>query len=78
VDWRVPIDEAWNRLGDVAIQGNVDPAILRTDVDTIRRHVSDVLDRIGGRPGHIMNLGHGIDRHTPVENVAAFVTAVRA
>jgi uroporphyrinogen decarboxylase len=78
VDWRVPIDEAWNRLGDVAIQGNVDPAILRTDVDTIRRHVSDVLDRIGGRPGHIMNLGHGIDRHTPVENAAAFVAAVRA
>jgi len=77
VDWRVPIDEAWNRLGDVAIQGNVDPAILRTDVDTIQRHVSDVLDRVGDRPGHIMNLGHGIDRHTPVEHVAAFVEAVR-
>lgn len=78
VDWRVPIDEAWGRLGDVAIQGNLDPAVLRSNVDEIRRGVADVLARVGGRPGHIMNLGHGIDRHTPVEHVAAFVEAVRA
>ncbi|MFP5332670.1 MAG: uroporphyrinogen decarboxylase [Acidimicrobiia bacterium] len=77
VDWRVPLDEAWNMLGDVAIQGNVDPAVLRTDPDTIRAAVDDVLTRAGGRPGHIMNLGHGIDRHTPTEHVAAFVEAVR-
>jgi uroporphyrinogen decarboxylase len=77
VDWRLPIDEAWDRLGDVAIQGNLDPAILRSDADTIRDGVADVLGRVGGRPGHVMNLGHGIDRHTPVENVEAFVEAVR-
>ncbi|HVR33462.1 MAG TPA: uroporphyrinogen decarboxylase [Acidimicrobiia bacterium] len=78
VDWRIPIDEAWDRLGDVAIQGNLDPAVLRSNVDEIRRGVADVRARVGGRPGHIMNLGHGIDRHTPVEHVAAFVEAVRA
>jgi uroporphyrinogen decarboxylase len=78
VDWRSPIDEAWGRLGDVAIQGNIDPAVLRSNVDEIRRSVADVRARVGDRPGHIMNLGHGIDRHTPVEHVAAFVEAVRA
>jgi uroporphyrinogen decarboxylase len=77
VDWRVPLDEAWDRLGDVAIQGNLDPAVLRTDPETIRSATSEVLAAADGRPGHIMNLGHGIDRHTPVENVAAFVEAVR-
>jgi uroporphyrinogen decarboxylase len=78
VDWRVPLDEAWDRLGEVAIQGNLDPAVLRTDPETIMSVTSEVLAAAGGRPGHIMNLGHGIDRHTPVENVAAFVGAVRS
>ena len=78
VDWRVPIDEAWGSLGDVAVQGNVDPAVLRADVETIRAAVADVRRRVGSRPGHVMNLGHGIDRHTPVEHVAAFVQAVRS
>lgn len=78
VDWRIPIDEAWDRLGDVAIQGNVDPAVLRSDIDTIQRAVAEMRSRVGTRPGHIMNLGHGIDRHTPPEHVAAFVEAVRS
>ena len=78
VDWRIPIDEAWNRLGDVSVQGNVDPAVLRSDPDTIRRHVADVKQRVAARPGHVMNLGHGIDRHTPVSNVEAFVEAIRS
>jgi uroporphyrinogen decarboxylase len=77
VDWRIPLDEAWARLGDVAIQGNVDPAVLLTDPETIRKAASELLARSAGRDGHIVNLGHGIDRHTPPENVAAFVEAVR-
>jgi uroporphyrinogen decarboxylase len=77
VDWRLPLDEAWARLGDAAIQGNVDPAVLLADPDTIRKAASDLLARSAGRNGHIVNLGHGIDRHTPPENVAAFVEAVR-
>ncbi|MEX2654372.1 MAG: uroporphyrinogen decarboxylase [Acidimicrobiia bacterium] len=78
VDWRIPIDEAWDQLGDVAIQGNVDPAVLRSGIADIETSVADVRARVGDRPGHVMNLGHGIDRHTPVESVAAFVAAVRS
>ncbi|HZJ47984.1 MAG TPA: uroporphyrinogen decarboxylase [Acidimicrobiia bacterium] len=78
VDWRTPIDEAWDRLGsDVAIQGNLDPAVLLTDPDRIRDAVNELLARTTGRHGHIVNLGHGIDRHTPLENVAALVNAVK-
>ena len=78
VDWRLPIDEAWDRIGpDVAIQGNLDPAILLTEPGRIHRAVAALLERTAGRPGHIVNLGHGIDRHTPLENVAAFVNAVK-
>ena len=78
VDWRLPIDEAWSRLGDVAVQGNLDPAALLTDPNTIRREVKDLLARTAGRPGHIVNLGHGIDRNTPPEHVTAFVESVRS
>ena len=78
VDWRTPIVEAWARLGEVAVQGNLDPAVLLTDPATITPEVRALLSRVAGRPGHIMNLGHGIDQHTPPENVAAFVEAVRA
>lgn len=78
VDWRLPIGEAWSRIGhDHAIQGNLDPAVLLTDPATVRDAVHAVLDSAGGRPGHIFNLGHGIDRTTPVENVTAMIAAVR-
>ncbi len=78
VDWRIPIDEAWERIGsDVAIQGNLDPAVLLTDPDRIREAVVALLARTAGREGHIINLGHGINRYTPLENVAALVTAVQ-
>lgn len=78
VDWRIPIDEAWDRLGDVAIQGNIDPAVLLGDPEAIRSEVVDLLDRVGGRPGHIVNLGHGIDRRTPPENVQVLIEAIVA
>ncbi|MEX2322626.1 MAG: uroporphyrinogen decarboxylase [Acidimicrobiia bacterium] len=79
VDWRLPIDEAWRRIGeDRAIQGNLDPAVLLTDPDTIRTETRRVLDAVGDRPGHVFNLGHGIDRTTPPEHVAALVEEIRA
>lgn len=78
VDWRGSIQDAFETLPGSAIQGNLDPAILRSDPATIRREVSHLLERLEGRPGHIMNLGHGIDRRTPPENVAAFVEATRS
>lgn len=78
VDWRMSLVDAFEMLSGSAIQGNLDPAILRTDPETIRREVRDLLEKVDGRPGHIMNLGHGIDRRTPPENVAAFVEATRS
>ena len=77
VDWRVHLDEAWERLGyDAGIQGNLDPALLLSSPRDIRRRVEDILRRAGGRPGHIFNLGHGVLPETPVENVIAMVDAV--
>ncbi len=78
VDWRTPITDAWARLGEVAVQGNLDPAVLLADRKTITSEVAALLNQVAGRPGHIMNLGHGIDRHTPPESVAALVEAVRS
>ena len=77
VDWRVNLDAAWDALGhDVGIQGNLDPAALLASPKEIRRRVSEILTRAGGRPGHIFNLGHGVLPETPVENVLAMVEAV--
>ena len=77
IDWRVRLDEAWETVGhDRAVQGNLDPTILLTDPATIRKHVKDVLDQAGGKPGHIFNLGHGILPMTPVDNAIALVDAV--
>ncbi len=77
VDWRIPLDEAWARIGDRAIQGNLDPAVLFAPRPEIERRVADVLRRAAGRPGHVFNLGHGILPGTPVDNVRAVVEMVR-
>ena len=70
VDWRLPLDEAWTRIGpNHAIQGNLDPTLLLGPVERIQAGAKDVLDRAAGRPGHIFNLGHGILPTTPVEHV---------
>jgi uroporphyrinogen decarboxylase len=69
-DWRIPIDEAWERIGaDRAIQGNLDPTLLLGPTQRMLERAEDVLTRVGGRPGHIFNLGHGILPSTPVEHV---------
>lgn len=77
VDWRLPLSEAWLRLGaERVIQGNLDPALLLTDPSTVRSGTFEVLDQGAGRPGHIFNLGHGVLPDTPVENVSAMVETV--
>jgi uroporphyrinogen decarboxylase len=77
IDWRVDLDSAWNLVGhDRAVQGNLDPAVLLTDADEIRRRAAAVLAQAAGRNGHIFNLGHGIHPQTPVENVIALVEIV--
>lgn len=61
IDWRVPIDVAWSRIGeDRVIQGNLDPAVLLAGREPALREARRILDRVAGRPGHIFNLGHGI------------------
>ena len=77
IDWRVRLDEAWQRLGhDVGVMGNLDPVALFAGRDHIRAEASKILDLAERRPGHIFNLGHGILPETPVENVIALVDAV--
>ncbi len=77
VDWRIPIDEAWRSLEfRGAVQGNLDPVLLFGGKKELRAQAQDVLQRAGGRPGHIFNLGHGILPETPVENVKALAQFV--
>ncbi len=77
LDWRVDLADAWRRLGDgVAVQGNLDPVVLFAEPAEIRRRAGALLDRVGGRPGHIFNLGHGVLVDTPVDGVRALVDAV--
>jgi uroporphyrinogen decarboxylase len=71
-DWRIPLDEAWDRVGhDRAIQGNLDPTLLLAPLDRMLAAADEVLDRARGRPGHIFNLGHGILPSTPLDHVQA-------
>jgi uroporphyrinogen decarboxylase len=77
LDWRLPLDEGWRRAGDgVAVQGNLDPALLLGPRARLIDRVDDVLRRAGGRAGHVFNLGHGVLPTTPVENVRAVVERV--
>lgn len=70
VDWRIPIDEAWTRIGSSrGVQGNLDPTLLLGPPARMLQQTDDVLARVGNRPGHIFNLGHGILPSTPVEHV---------
>ena len=76
-DWRTPLDEAWERIGpDRAIQGNLDPTLLLGPLDRVFAAADEVLERAGGRPGHIFNLGHGILPTTPLEHVQALARYV--
>jgi len=73
VDWRTPLSEVRQLAGPrVAIQGNLDPAILLGPQDKIRDTTLGVMVELFGR-GHILNLGHGILPNTPVENAQLFV-----
>jgi len=75
--WRTPLDVAAARVGPaIALQGNLDPHALFAETAEVTRLARDVLARVAGRPGHIMNLGHGILPDTPIAAVEALVAAV--
>ncbi len=75
-DWRVNLADAWKRVGDVAVMGNLDPVQLFANREFVRAQAQRILDQAGGRNGHIFNLGHGILPETDVDNVIALVDAV--
>lgn len=79
LDWAVDIGEARRRVGgQVALQGNMDPAILLSTPEAIEKEVASILASYGHGHGHVFNLGHGITQHTPPENAEAMIKAVKA
>ena len=78
LDWTVDIGSARQRVGDkVALQGNLDPAILLSTPEAIEKEVAAILASYGHGTGHVFNLGHGITQWTPPEHAAAMLEAVR-
>ncbi len=78
LDWTVDIGTARAHVGDrVALQGNLDPAVLLSSATAVEREARRVLESYGSGPGHVFNLGHGISQHTPPENVSALIETVR-
>jgi uroporphyrinogen decarboxylase len=77
VDWRVPLDVAWERIGyERGIQGNLDGAVMLGPWERVEAGAKDVLQRAGGRPGHIFNLGHGVLPETDPELLGRLVRLV--
>jgi uroporphyrinogen decarboxylase len=77
LDWRIPLDEGWERVDDAAVQGNLDPVSLFAEWRELKSRAEQVLLRADGRPGHIFNLGHGILPETPVDNVKSLARFVQ-
>jgi uroporphyrinogen decarboxylase len=77
LDWTVDIGAARTRVGDkVALQGNLDPAVLHASPAAIEAETAKILASYGQGNGHVFNLGHGIHQTTPPENVKAMVELV--
>lgn len=77
VDWRLPLSKVRSLLGSrIAVQGNLDPAALFAPPDELKSQIDSVLAEAGGQPGHVFNLGHGIERTTNPDAVALLVDYV--
>ncbi|MGZ8652025.1 MAG: uroporphyrinogen decarboxylase [Actinomycetota bacterium] len=77
VDWRTPLDIAWDRMGsDAAVQGNLDPAVLSAPWDVVEAETDRVLARAASRDGHIFNLGHGVPPDTDPDMLRRLVDLV--
>jgi uroporphyrinogen decarboxylase len=77
LDWRIPLDEGWELVGDRGVQGNLDPAALLAPWDRLEAAALDVLERAHGRDGHIFNLGHGILPQTDADVVTRLTELVQ-
>lgn len=78
LDWRVDLVDTWDTLGDVAVMGNLDPTVLFAPRPEVRRRAEALLARVGDRPGHIFNLGHGILPNTPLDGVLELIDTVHS
>ena len=78
VDWRIPLDDAWARIGERGIQGNLDGARLLGGFEVAAEGARDVLRRAGGRAGHVFNLGHGVLPETDPDDLARLTALVHA
>ncbi|MEQ8661974.1 MAG: uroporphyrinogen decarboxylase [Gammaproteobacteria bacterium] len=79
IDWTVDLGAARARIGDrVALQGNLDPAIMLTTPEVVAAEARAVLDAYGAGPGHVFNLGHGVTPAVPPEHVEVLVDTVHA
>jgi uroporphyrinogen decarboxylase len=76
VDWRSDLGSAWAKIGNRAIQGNLDPALLLAPWEQVQTQAQQVLDQTAGRAGHIFNLGHGVLPETPIDTVRRLVDFV--
>ena len=78
LDWRIPLDEGWELVGERGVQGNLDPAALLAPWERLADAARDVLERARGRKGHIFNLGHGILPQTDPDQVTRLTELVQA
>ncbi len=76
IDYRIDLDAARKILDGKPMQGNLDPCALLAERKPLLAEAGKVLEHAGGQPGHIFNLGHGILKETPVDNVIALVDYV--
>jgi uroporphyrinogen decarboxylase len=76
LDWRIALDEGWALVGDRAVQGNLDPALLLGPFDAVAEAARWILDLAAGRPGHIFNLGHGVLPETDPDDLRRLVDLV--
>ena len=76
LDWTIDMADGRRRVGDLAVQGNVDPAVLFAAPEAVEQAVKDVCDK-AGPTGHVLNLGHGVLVGTPEENVKVFFDAAK-
>jgi len=77
LDWRTPLGATRTVLGDLPVQGNLDPGALLGTPESVAAAAQAVLDENAGRPGHVFNLGHGLLPQTPLENLEALLATVR-
>lgn len=77
LDWTYPLHQFHENLeGTVAVQGNLDPALLNTNPVIVQSEANKILDNMQGRDGFIFNLGHGIFPDAKIECMSALVETV--